>query len=270
MAKRQTFWLYGLDGEVNAVASPAFVAYVDKDGVTRDNVPSINNRGGGLYSYNPSDDDESDGTCALIDGGADCKPRYYQSEISLASNPFAMFFPVDINGDLSAGAPTVQSFKALSDGSARTPPDVVQAGALEIYTVTPTTADLAAGARLMLAGPTGLYPHTAYEDFLRTEPVLSLHSPTEGEIAATDLIVIDAVDPVGLRSIQVSITGSSLGLDEIAYTTATGFGRKFSNNSNKIEAIEDGLRLTLLRDGGWLAGDFDIETHAINIDGSET
>jgi hypothetical protein len=145
-----------------ADATPIFVAtfgYVDRAGAARA-LPAglITNRGAGLYTFLPTDDDEVVGTCALIDCGVGCQPRYQVAAISGPNNQFGFAVPLDGNGELSAGAFTVGSYIDLNNGSARPPPAVVKAGAFELYTVTPTAQDAAIGVGLRLDAPANVFP----------------------------------------------------------------------------------------------------------------
>lgn len=169
MATLQPLWVFDINGP-KTDAAPIFVAlegFVDKDGNARAQpAGGIINKGGGLYTFQPTDDDELVGTCALIDCGVGCIPRYQWAAISRMDNQFMLVVPSDENGNLSAGAFTMGAYLDLTNGSARTPPPVLQVGAFEMYTATPSAADLAVGVSMQLLAPSAaVFPPSVSDAF---------------------------------------------------------------------------------------------------------
>lgn len=161
MAEIQPIWIFDQNGP-KLDATPSFVpskGFINRAGVARA-LPAglFSNRGGGQYTFRPTNDDELVGTCYLIDCGVGCTPRYQYGELHTAENQFVLAVPLDGNGDLGAGAFTIGSYEDLNNGSPRTPPAVVKAGAFEMYTVTPTLQDAALGVGLRLDAPAGMFP----------------------------------------------------------------------------------------------------------------
>lgn len=165
MATQQPLWIYDGNGP-KADATPVFVVYADKAGAPRA-LPGglFFNLGGGQYRFDPTNDDEAVGTCALIDCGAGCQPRYQLCAIHGDDNPFTIVVPLDGNGDLSAGAYTIGSYLEISTGQTRTAPLVVKAGALEVYSLTPSEDDISVGTAVRLDAPAGVFPPNVNDSY---------------------------------------------------------------------------------------------------------
>jgi hypothetical protein len=137
------------------------VEYRDRAGAAR-TPPAITHVGAGKWVFVPTDDDETTGTVALVDCGANNLPRRGSVAIHLSdnSNQFWAVHVENPDGTLWAGAaPTVGQY-VEADGDARTPPSVVAVAGAYLYAVTPSAADLAAGVegRIDLpAGASGAY-----------------------------------------------------------------------------------------------------------------
>ncbi len=157
MAAPVQFSCYDGGGVPLTALTPTFVQYVDKSGNARSQ-PVINNIGGGMYEFNPTDSDESTGTCYLVDCTATTVPRYTYGQINTDNNPFALFCVFDFFGALSAGAPTVGRYVDLT-GVARSSPTVTAvSGIAYFYTITPSIADVAIGVAFRMDAFAGTIP----------------------------------------------------------------------------------------------------------------
>ncbi len=188
MATIIPIWIYGTDGQPLPTAEPEVLAFVDKEGVDRPVTPDVEHTTGEKFTFLPSDDDEDTGSALLIDCGEDAYPRYQFFVVSSVTNPFAMYVPFDIDGNLSAGAPTIGAFTELLSGGGRPAPAVVKAGAHEIYTATPSADDIKVGTLLRFDAPADVYPLFFNASFSVDRPPVPLPPPTTtGEAIRTQL-----------------------------------------------------------------------------------
>lgn len=168
MARLHPIWVADENGTALISQALSFVltfGYNAKVGGAARPRPLFGNRGGGQYVFRGSDDDEATGVCAIVDCGAGAVPRFQYLEVCGDENQFVMFVPFDENGAMSAGAPAVGSFVDLTNGGSRTPPAVVKMGAYEVYSATPSAADLAVGVGIRLDAPPGILPVTLNASF---------------------------------------------------------------------------------------------------------
>lgn len=137
MATPVVFAVYDGSGAPLTGAAFGLDLYVDRAGNDR-TPPAIDELGGGLYAFTPSDDDEALGVAYKTEdtGGA---PAYFSGAVHLQAAPFCAFF-VDGSGD-----PEFATYCDL-EGNARTPPSILDLQSLgELYCFTPSEADLALG-----------------------------------------------------------------------------------------------------------------------------
>jgi hypothetical protein len=277
VATVQPIWIEGLDGLRKTDAAPIFVAaggYVDKAGSARTPPAVPVHIGEGQYTFAPSDADEAAGTIAIVDCGVDSFPRYQYVAIFTEANPFALFVPFDIAGNLSAGAPTVASFRELDNGAARTPPAVVKAGSFERYTATPTAGDCLVGVGLSFSSPSiDVYPLVLGASFYPPSggssgapPVVTLVSPVPGPIPVSQMLVVSVTAALGLRFVEISVTFPGMAVDEVIYRTGAGLAFKYRDPPNAVTSIPGGISVAFRRSGYWPA-DFKVDVDAIDTIG---
>lgn len=161
MATARFFQLYdgGSPPAGFITATPTFVVYADKTGAAR-TPPTITHVGGGIYTFTPSNDDESIGTLFLILSDALAQPKYLSGAIHLPdnSNQFWAFHFEDGAGGLYAGvgSPTVGQYRQ-ADGLAIAPPTITSYS-VALAHVTPAAADIAVGACARIDAPSGASP----------------------------------------------------------------------------------------------------------------
>lgn len=148
----ETFWIYTVGGQPKDDADPEWVFFIDLGGATLPE-PEFLNLGDGQYRFNTNDFRRLRQAVGLIDCGAGCLSRYQYVAVFSLDSAFALYVPFDSLGALSSGAPTVGSYRALEDGSVLTPPPVLQVGARQMYTVTPSAEDLERGVGYRLDSP---------------------------------------------------------------------------------------------------------------------
>lgn len=102
-----------------------------------------------------------------------------------------------------------------------------------------------------------------------TKPTVTIISPAPGvKIIPSTLVVVDVTDNLGKlvrASVSVDIAGTDF--EEVVYN-GYRFGKKYRGASNTVARISGGIRLTLLRDGGWL-GRPEFLAQAIDSSGNE-
>lgn len=144
-------------GVPDPTATPAFVQYVGKGGEPR-TAPSILNLGGGLFGFQPTQQDKAIGTAYLLDNGASSDQRYMQGLFYEEPYPFACITLVDQNtGDLWAGA--APSFAVYVDkgGNALAQPVLRQVDTY-FFLFNPAAGDVFLGASYRVDAPAGSEP----------------------------------------------------------------------------------------------------------------
>lgn len=157
MAATRTFLLLDVTGAPLTTASPTFVDYRNRSGVSRTAPSNPVHIGGGVYAYTPSNADEIAGTVALVDGGSSAYPQRDAKAIYLAdsSNQFWAWHVEDTASALWAGgAPTVGVYQD-SVGTARTAPSPAAISGAYLWALTPSGADIAAQTTARIDAPAG-------------------------------------------------------------------------------------------------------------------
>lgn len=145
--------------------TPSVLAYINRSGVTRPVVPSIQRVDVGAYNILPTSDDIATGTIAVIDGGPAARPRYYVIAVYEDTNKFAVHAAYDAAGNFGSGTPTVESYRR-SDGLAKTPPEVEPVpGYAYLHTLFPTDSDREDNVQFRISGPAGTYPRCTWGSF---------------------------------------------------------------------------------------------------------
>lgn len=168
-----------LDAAGAPVTAAPSVVHVDRAGGAR-TPPTTTHLGGGKHGFSVSNVDEALGTIVLMDFGAGAEPRYQVFACHLAdgSNQFFAWVLTDEAGALWT-APTPDPTVGLYDdptGAPRTPPAPVPAVGRHLWSLTPSSADVAVGVELRVDSPPGALP--VFLDG-STVPVVSTGSPWE-------------------------------------------------------------------------------------------
>lgn len=130
--------------------------YVDRAGAAR-TPPAVTHLGGGKWAFTPSDADETVGTVAMLDAGANNEPRRPAFAVHKPdqSNQFFAFSVLNPDGSVWAGgAPTLGLYDDPA-GNPRTQPVLVAAAGAYLWSLSPSTADIAAGVELRIDMPAG-------------------------------------------------------------------------------------------------------------------
>ncbi len=103
-----------------------------------------------------------------------------------------------------------------------------------------------------------------------TPPTVTLVSPPEGTIGATDTVVVDVEDvDTNLQLVVLSVLFAGQLLEEVVYRSSNGFGPRYSSSPNQATNLSDGIRFTLRRAGGWPSGAFAFSVDVVNVNGQE-
>lgn len=159
------------------VTAAPTVVHVDRAGGARAPVTTLH-LGDGKHGFSVSDADEALGTIVLLDFGAGAEPRWQVFACHLPDNS-NQFFAWVLTDEAGAAwtAPTPDPTVPLYDdptGAARTPPAPVPAVGRHLWSLTPSTADIAAGVELRIDSPPGALP-----TFLDGSTLPQLSSPWE-------------------------------------------------------------------------------------------
>lgn len=194
MVAPRSFLVLDINGAPLTTATPTFVDYRDRNGTSRTPPSNPTHLGEGIYSYTPAASDETAGTVALIDAGADAYPRRTVDAIHLSSgtNQFWAWHIEDQNGGLWAStAPTVGSYRDRT-GAARTPADIVLLAGAYLFSLTPSSADITADTTARIDMPSG-----AYVAYLKAEtsPLVAVGSISNvGSLGnSPELVAVDAL-----------------------------------------------------------------------------
>jgi hypothetical protein len=135
-----------------------FTAYRNRAGTARAQ-PTITHLGNGVYRFQPSTSDVAEGIAYAVQTGTGAFPARYSGAICPEAAPFAAFLlTAQADGSLWTGAvPTVGMYVDPS-GNARTPPALAAVAGAYLYTLTPSSADLAVGVAYRLSLPSGADP----------------------------------------------------------------------------------------------------------------
>lgn len=140
---------------IGGLTGMRFIDYCDRAGSARAQ-PAIVELGGGMYGFIPDDTDESTGTCYIVANGENVSPLRVTGGVMLPTTPFSVWSLETDAGDLWTGAaPTIGSY--VSSEGARPAPGVVAAKTY-LFSVTPTTADLAIGVTMRADSAAGANP----------------------------------------------------------------------------------------------------------------
>jgi uncharacterized protein YmfQ (DUF2313 family) len=278
MASPRALWAYDLDGAPLLGGAFTIAAFVNRaGGVRTPPVGGVVELGDGQYAFQPLAADETVGTIAIVDCGVLAAQRYQVFAIFLAdsSNAFAAYVPLNPDGTLGAGAPTVGSFRRLDVGTSRPPPTIVQAGGFEIYSASPTPTDISIGVGLSLTGPTGMYPGTLTQVFTAGFAISSSVAPAvggfvpalPGPLANLDPFQFDVTvpDATPLANCDILLRFPS-GAVEVVYDGASF--SPFYIDGSSVSVIANGARFVVLRRGGWRPiGAPTLEVRAVSVTG---
>ncbi len=282
MAEPITFGIYNADGSAKTDATPSYVAFVSRAGAARTRpgggAGTILNLTRGKYGLTPSDSDESVGTIYVIDCGATSLPRYVYGEIHSADNEFAAIVVFNSDGTLGSGAPTLESYVDI-DGTDVTPePSIDAAGAIAyLYSVSPSLADLEAGAFGRVELPAGKLPASVDVEFFAREvgttsgpPTATLVSqPADTLAGRLEPFVIDVDDDVGLRRVVFLAEFEGIPRQDSVFDGDVFSDPYLVAGSTRVATLT-GYRFTIYRQGGWPYGrTTNLNVIGIDTDGSE-
>jgi hypothetical protein len=144
-------------GVPDPTAVPSFVHYVDKGGAARTQ-PTIANLGGGLFGFQPTQQDKTVGTAYLLDCGGSADQRYLQGLFYEEPAPFACIALLDAGtGGLWAGAAPTFAVYVDKAGNALNPPTLRQV-ATYFFLFNPAAGDVFLGASYRVDPASGAEP----------------------------------------------------------------------------------------------------------------
>lgn len=183
---------------------PGGVELVDyRDSTGARSQPTIVNRGGGQYGFQPSQADRDAGTAYLVKNGTGF-PSYVSGPVTTPAKPMSVWALFDQDGVLWTGAPaTISSFLGP------TPAVGVQARRTYLMVVAPNPALHQQDISFIAASPPGADPQFVHDEFALTPApvVTSPASPTPISDCAATNDLSDAIEM--LRSGCYIVTRSS-------------------------------------------------------------
>lgn len=252
MADSVAFPVFDANGIPLTSVTPTFVDYRLRDGTSVAS-PAITHVGGGVYSFTPSDTDETLGVAFLIDtsGGF---PARYSGSISNPATPFVAWHLEDQSSALWAGAaPTIQVYDR-PDGTPVAAPPVVSIRPY-LFAFTPSANDLVTDIAFRIDSPAGAAPAYLAGSIDKPPAVVVVTTP-----AATT--TAEVVESVAAAEPDSELVGSdSLGIhqsDVIIRTALIEAIAELRANPDLLDWVFAGLRADTMSAQSY--GDKEIES----------
>lgn len=224
-------------------------------------LPAITDRGSGLYTFDPIDDDFT----GIVDLGSTAAPRYRVYK-AVSTETFGAFDP----DPLAGLTPSWLAYKNLDTGANVSQPTITELGNGLYKFTKPAVGDPLGGVVDLGSGADPRYLKYEAQNVDTgggggggADPVLSVVSPAAGGVlAANASVVVDVTDDVGLAFVELTVTYAG-GATEVIARDAD-FRSPYTGSR---AAITDGYRYTVTRSGGWPEGRPRFEAVAVDVGG---